>query len=71
MDGLQDQYGDEIDFVRINIDTEHGKELARAHGFIGQPTFIFFDSAGEETRRLQGAQSRETLEMEIQRIIGE
>ena len=33
-------------------------------------TFILFDDSGEEVRRLMGAQSRELLEGEIERILG-
>ena len=69
VDGLEEEYGSDFQIVRIDIDTARGKELAREHAFIGQPTFILFDSSGEETRRLMGAQSRETLEREIERIL--
>lgn len=71
VDGLQDEYGDQFNLVRVDIDTDRGVDLAREHGFIGQPTFIFFGRNGEEVRRLQGGQTRETLEMELQRIIAE
>jgi len=71
VDGLEEEYGGDVDFVRIDIDTDWGKQTAREHAFIGQPTFIFFDSSGEETRRLQGPHTRETLELELERIIGE
>ncbi len=71
VDGLESQYRDQFNLVRINIDTDRGKSLAREYGFIGQPTFIFFDRNGEEIRRLQGGQTRETLERELLRIIGE
>lgn len=71
VDGLESQYGDQFRLVRVDIDTTRGKDLAREYGFIGQPTFIFFDRDGEEVRRLQGAQTRETLERELMRIIGQ
>ena len=69
VNGLEDKYGKESKIVWINIDTSRGKELAREHAFIGQPTFIMFDSVGDEVRRLMGAQSREGLETEIERIL--
>ena len=70
VDGLEDEYGDEFDFVWVDIDTARGRELAREHGFIGQPTFIFFNEEGEEVRRFQGERSRETLEQAIQQALG-
>lgn len=70
VDGLEDQYGREFDVVRVDIDTADGRDLAREHGFIGQPTFIFFNEAGEEIRRFQGEQARETLEQAILQAMG-
>jgi thioredoxin-related protein len=71
VNGLEETYGEDFKIVRIDIDTAEGKELAREHYFIGQPTFIFFDDAGEEVRRLMGAQTSETLQREIERILGD
>jgi len=68
VDELEQQYGREINFVRIDIDTDRGKDLARKHAFIGQPTFIFFDGSGQEVRRLQGPQTREALELALGQI---
>ena len=69
VDGLEEKYGSDFPIVRVDIDTARGKQLAREHAFIGQPTFILFNESAEETRRLMGAQSREGLEREIERIL--
>ena len=69
VDGLEERYRSDFPIVHINIDTARGKQLAREYGFIGQPTFILFDSSGEEVRRLMGAQSHEVLEREIEWIL--
>lgn len=71
MDGLEKKYSRDFNIVRIDIDTARGKKLAREHSFIGQPTFIFFDDSGEETRRLMGPQDPQALEREIERLLGE
>ena len=71
VDGLEEKYGSEFQIVRVDIDTGQGKQMAGDYGFIGQPTFILFDSSGEEARRLMGAQFREVLEQEIERILGQ
>ena len=71
VNGLEKTYGKEFEIVRIDIDTDRGKELAREHYFIGQPTFLFFDDSGEEVRRLMGPQAAETMQREIERILGE
>ena len=71
VDGLEEKYGDDFPIVRVDIDTSDGKRMAREYGFIGQPTFILFNSSGEEARRLMGPQFREVLEQEIERILGQ
>lgn len=71
VDGLEEEYGRALNIVRVDIDTARGKKLAREHAFIGQPTFIFFDSSGEEVRRLMGPQDPEVLRREVERILGE
>jgi thioredoxin-like negative regulator of GroEL len=69
VDGLEEKYGRDFRIVRVDIDTARGKKLAREHGFIGQPTFIFFGSGGEEVRRLMGPQDPQVLEREIDRVL--
>lgn len=69
VDGLEEMYGQDFNIVRVDIDTEGGKKLAREHGFIGQPTFIFFDESGEEVRRLMGPVAVETFQQEIERLL--
>jgi len=69
VDELEDEYRGEFEFVRIDIDTNRGRDLAREHAFIGQPTCILFNGSGEEVRRLQGPQTREILQREIDRAL--
>ena len=71
VDGLEETYGQDFNIVRVDIDTREGKKLAKEQGFIGQPTFIFFDDSGEEVRRLMGPVAIETFRQEIERLIGE
>jgi thioredoxin-like negative regulator of GroEL len=69
VDGLEEQYGRDFKIVRVDIDTANGKKLAKEHGFIGQPTFILFDSSAEEVRRLMGPQDPDVLAREIERLL--
>ena len=70
VDGLEATYRD-FEIVRLDVESGRGRSTAREMGIIGQPAFIFIDEAGEEVRRLQGAQTQETLEQEILRFAGE
>jgi len=71
VDGLEETYRDEFKIVRINIDKPDGVKLAREHGIIGQPSYIFFDRQGEEIRRMAGPQFTEVMTREIERILKE
>ena len=68
-DRLGKKYGGDFSIKRINVDRSQGKKLAREYDVIGQPTYILFDSDGEQVRKLMGAQSAETFEREIERIL--
>jgi hypothetical protein len=69
VDGLEETYGEDFHIVRVDIDTRSGKKLAREQGFIGQPTYIFFDESGEEVRRLMGPQTLETFQQQIELLL--
>jgi thiol-disulfide isomerase/thioredoxin len=66
VDDLEDEYGRDFEIVRVNVDRPQGESRARAHGIVGQPSFLIFDSSNEEVRRLMGPQERQTLELAIQ-----
>ncbi len=70
VDGLEDKYGSDFKIVRVDVATSKGKQLAREQGLIGQPAFVLFNETGEPVRRLMGAQTVETFEAEIERILG-
>lgn len=69
VDRLEAEYGDEFPIIRVDIDTKAGKALAKEQGFIGQPTYIFYDKSGEEVRRLMGPQVYETFQFEVEHIL--
>ncbi|MBN1453858.1 MAG: thioredoxin family protein [Anaerolineales bacterium] len=54
MDELENELGDQILFIRLNIQEEVGRELAPVYGFQFTPTFIYFDGQGDELWRQVG-----------------
>lgn len=70
VDELEADYGGEFNFVRANVGTTRGKDLADEYGIIGQPSYIFFDESGEEVRRMSGAREYQVLATEIERLMG-
>ena len=54
MDELEQEIGDEIHFIRLNIQETIGMELAPVYGFEFTPTVIYFDAQGSEVWRMVG-----------------
>ncbi|GAB4500065.1 MAG: hypothetical protein OHK003_18650 [Anaerolineales bacterium] len=54
MDELEQEIGDKLLFIRLNIQEEVGMELAPVYGFELTPTFIYFDEEGNEIWRMVG-----------------
>ena len=69
MDRLEETYGDEFKIIRIEINQSDGRKLAREFGVVGQPSYVFFDDTGGETRRMAGPQFYEVMVEEIERSL--
>jgi thioredoxin-related protein len=55
VDELEQELGnDDILFIRLNIQETVGMELAPLYDFQFTPTFIYFDSEGNEVWRMVG-----------------
>ena len=54
VDELENELGDRILFIRLNIQEKVGRELAQVYGFEYTPTFIYFDGQGNELWRQVG-----------------
>lgn len=54
MDELEQELGDDLLFIRLNIQETVGMELAPVYGFEFTPTFIYFDAQGNELWRTVG-----------------
>lgn len=54
VDELEKELGDDIHIIRVNIQSETGRDLIELYGFQFTPTFIFFDANGNELWRQIG-----------------
>ena len=54
MDGLEQEVNGQVHFIRLNIQEQVGMELAPVYDFEFTPTFIYFDSEGNEVWRMVG-----------------
>lgn len=54
VDELEEELGNRILIIRLNIQEQVGRELAPVYGFQFTPTFIYFDGDGNELWRTIG-----------------
>ena len=54
VDGIEKEHQGELVVMRINIQTSDGQELANRFNSLATPTFILFDSQGQEIYRSIG-----------------
>jgi thioredoxin-related protein len=54
VDRLENELGDQLDVIRLNVQDPVGRELAGTYNFQYTPTFIFFDDSGNEVWREVG-----------------
>ena len=47
VNGLENEYGSDIDFVKINIDDPNSAAAKQEYGFRYQPYFVLVDAEGE------------------------
>ena len=55
MDELENELGNQILFIRLNVQEKVGRELAPVYEFEFTPTFIYFDGNGKELWREVGS----------------
>lgn len=46
---LQGQFGEQVELITVDRDTDEGDEFAKSHGIHYQPGFVVVNSAGEVT----------------------
>lgn len=54
MNGLSEEYSEELLVISVDVQSTLGKELTREYGAF-TPTFVFFDPQGVEMWRMVGA----------------
>ncbi len=69
VDGIEEQYGEQIVLKRINADVDDGPTIVRAYRIPGHPTTLLFDKEGNEVQRLLGPQPADVIEQAVQKIL--
>ena len=47
VDGLEEDYQEEIVFIRLNAAVDQGKETFRHYNLLGHPSFLLLNPAGD------------------------
>lgn len=55
VDGIEKQHADDLNVIRVNVQDDALQPLMKTYAFQFTPTFILFDSTGEEIFRTVGA----------------
>jgi len=64
--GLEQQYGDRINFVYLDIDDGRNDDFKRQLGYRYQPHIFLLDGEGKTTQQWLGFVTREELEVALQ-----
>lgn len=70
VDGLEDQYGDRVKFVRLDFDDSAQGTQARQLGVDVHPAFMLIGSNGQVQARFAGEIARAKLEAAIKQLLG-
>jgi thiol-disulfide isomerase/thioredoxin len=66
VDALEEELGKRLHIIRLNVQEPVGRELAQLYRFQYTPTFIFFDSQGNELWRSVGALDPQQVRQSLQ-----
>lgn len=69
MNGLEAEFGDEIEFVRLNAAESEVLQLQQTYGLRGHPSVAILDSAGEVAALYFGPETAEVLRDKLNEII--
>ncbi len=69
MNGLEGEYGTQIDFVRLNAAEPDNEAIQRQFGLRGHPTVAILDADGNAQAKFIGEQSAETLRDAIETVL--
>ena len=69
VDGIEEQYGEQIVVKRVNAEVEDGPEIVKAYRIPGHPTTLIFDKEGSEVQRLFGLQSTEVVKEAVHKVL--
>ena len=71
MNGLQNEFADRLEVVRLNFDDRRNDEAIAALGIRGHPTIVLFNRDGERGRTWFGAVTADDLRPLLEALLAE
>ena len=68
--GLETEYGDQIEFVYLNIDDPSTREAKEKYGYRVQPHFFLVTEDGEVIQQWLGVVQEEAFEQAFDEVLG-
>lgn len=69
VNGLENQYGEQIKFVFINREAPENQTIVKKYGVRSQPIFILLDRQGEIAQRFSGPVPEDVLAEALQSLV--
>lgn len=71
VDGLEAEYGEQIEFRRINAITEEGLAIYDFYGLRGHPGYVLLNPGGEILWQGLGEQSEENIKTPLEEAVSQ
>jgi hypothetical protein len=71
VDGLEDDFGEQVEFRRIDAGTDEGQTAFRAYGLRGHPAYVIVDAEGAVLWTSLGEQTRQALIDQMDQVLKE
>ena len=71
MNGLKDEFGEDVEFVRLNAIEPEVLQLQQTYGLRGHPSVAILDGEGEVAVLYFGPETAETLRGDLTAVIQE
>jgi len=62
VDGLETEYNETVEFIKVNASTAEGLEIFESYGMFGHPSYLILDEQGQMLWQNVGEQPAESLE---------
>jgi thioredoxin-like negative regulator of GroEL len=69
VNGFEREYGDRVDFRRIDIDDENNAEIVQKYKVSGVPVYVFLDGNEEALFTHSGSRTPDQLKSDLKKLL--